>query len=763
MFPEPAPAPEHLLDPRAALEILELDDGLFVLDPEYRIVFVNRSFERLSGRRREDVLGQVFWVVFPEAASPESRFWLEYRRAMRERVAVRFEERYAPLDVWNEVSAHPVRGGGIAVFFRDITEQKRAEAALRSSEEKYRLIVETAGEGIAITRPDGVYTYVNQQMAEMLGYGVEDMLGRRISDFTFPEWAERVPALRSALGRGEAVRGDFLLRHRDGSQLWAMYRASPLTNDRGEHVGTVATLLDITAWKDSERALRESEERTRAHAAELETVLDTVPAAVWITRDTRGERIDANRFGVEILRQRPGENVSLSAPGEDRPRGFSVYQGGRKLSEEELGIQRAARWGEDVRDMEVDLVFDNGDVCSLLGNCTPLRDREGRVTGSVGAFIDITARKRMEEEVREADRRKSEFLAVLSHELRNPLAPIHSSLFLLDKLPSESPGAARARAVIHRQVEHLTRLVEDLLDVTRIARGKVHLRREPVDLRDLVRKTCEDHRTLFQQARLDLHLDLPASPVPAEVDPTRIGQVIGNLLANASKFTPPPGAVAVRVRVVNGQAEVSVRDSGMGMEREQLARLFEPFAQEERSLGQSPSGLGLGLALSKGLVELHGGSILARSEGAGKGSEFVLALPMAAQALPPEPIPPAPRTSGQHRRILVIDDNADAAQTLADVLGLFGHEVTIAPNGLAGTARARELLPDVVICDLGLPDVDGYEVARALRADGALRAVRLIALSGYGMAEDKDRALKAGFEAHLTRPASLETLEALLG
>ncbi|HET9598188.1 MAG TPA: ATP-binding protein [Anaeromyxobacteraceae bacterium] len=383
-----------------------------------------------------------------------------------------------------------------------------------------------------------------------------------------------------------------------------------------------------------------------------------------------------------------------------------------------------------------------------------------RGLGIVGA--EITDLKNAEAALREADRRKDEFLAVLSHELRNPLAPISNSIFLLEKLPSDSAQAIRARAIVRRQAEHLTRLVDDLLDVTRISRGKVQLQRQVVDIRDLVRRTCEDHRSTFEQGRIDFTLDCPVAPLLANVDPTRIAQVLGNLLSNASKFTPPGGAVTVRVRRREQIAELTVHDTGIGIEPEQLGRMFEPFTQEARGLAQARGGLGLGLALSKGLVELHGGSVAAHSGGAGDGAEFLVRLPLAAQApRPSSPTPPA-QAKSTRRRVLLIDDNADAARTLADVLELLGHEVSIAADGASGIALARETRPDVVICDLGLPDVSGYDVARTLRSDDALRSTRLIALSGYGQPEDKRRAKDAGFEEHFTRPAPVEDLAATL-
>jgi signal transduction histidine kinase/ActR/RegA family two-component response regulator len=365
------------------------------------------------------------------------------------------------------------------------------------------------------------------------------------------------------------------------------------------------------------------------------------------------------------------------------------------------------------------------------------------------------------EELGEVDRRKSEFLAVLSHELRNPLAPICNSLYLLDHAPPGSEQAVRAKAVIGRQVGQLATLVDDLLDVTRISRGKINLERARVDACDVVRRTCEDHRAVFDRRGVELRLDLPAGPVWIDADATRISQVLGNLLQNAAKFTAARGSTAVAVAAVNGRAEIRVRDDGIGIDPELLGHVFEPFTQAERGLARAQGGLGLGLALVRGLVELHGGSAEAVSEGAHRGSELIVRLPLAAG--PEEVHLEAPRCRvARARCVLVVEDYLDSGQALADVLALSGHRVHVATDGRSGIAKALEVKPDVVLCDIGLPDLDGYQVARALRAEAALRSTYLVALSGYAQAEDIRRSLDAGFDAHLGKPAPLDQLHALL-
>jgi two-component system CheB/CheR fusion protein len=361
------------------------------------------------------------------------------------------------------------------------------------------------------------------------------------------------------------------------------------------------------------------------------------------------------------------------------------------------------------------------------------------------------------EHLREADRRKSEFLAVLSHELRNPLGPIRNSIFLLERSPPGGAQALRAQQILQRQTEHLTRLVDDLLDVTRISRGKIELHLQRIDLRETVRRTTDDLRGVFVAVGVALGVEYAApGPVWIDADPTRIAQVLGNLLQNAAKFTPRGGSVQVVLGVRDGAAELAVHDDGAGMDPASIERMFEPFTQADRTLARSSGGLGLGLALVRGLVELHEGRVTARSEGLGRGAEFLVRLPLAAPA-DRQDRPPPPEAAAS-RTILVIEDNDDGARSLADVLELEGHRVRIASDGRSGIALAREIKPEVVLCDIGLPDVDGYAVARALRREPALGGTRLVALSGYALPEDRERARQAGFDAHLAKPPDVGAL-----
>ncbi len=406
----------------------------------------------------------------------------------------------------------------------------------------------------------------------------------------------------------------------------------------------------------------------------------------------------------------------------------------------------------------------------------------------VGVASDISERKRMEQELvrsrdglerrvadrtaelsraveqlRQEDLHKNEFLAVLSHELRNPLAPLRNALWLLERTDATPEQGSKARETINRQLMHLTRLVDDLLDVTRISQGKIHLQRSRVDLGDLARRTVEDHRSLFQGSGLELTCETGDLPAYVHADPTRLAQVLGNLLGNAARFSEPGGRVEVVLeREPGGRALLRVRDQGMGFPPDLGERIFEPFIQGDRTLHRSRGGLGLGLALVRGLVELHGGTVVARSEGPGCGADFQVRLPLAeTDAVQRSERPPATSAMAR-RRVLIVEDNADAADTLREVLLVWDHDVEIARDGQEGVEKARAFRPDLILCDLGLPKLDGYEVARAIKATPELAGVYLVAVTGYASGADQRRAADAGFHRHLAKPVSLDVIEEVL-
>jgi signal transduction histidine kinase/CheY-like chemotaxis protein len=367
------------------------------------------------------------------------------------------------------------------------------------------------------------------------------------------------------------------------------------------------------------------------------------------------------------------------------------------------------------------------------------------------AFVSFRARTR---ERQEESQRKDQFLAVLAHELRNPLTALRNALGVLARAPPGGEQAARAQAILDRQATHLTRLVDDLLDVSRIASGKIRLRRRPVDLVEVVRAAVQDVRPMYEAKGLTLELAPVAAPVGVDGDATRLAQVVTNLLFNAWKFTDRGGSVTVALGAEQGRAVVRVRDDGAGLDGAMLARIFRPFVQADATLDRSAGGLGLGLALARSIAELHGGTITASSDGPGRGAEFTVSLPLAEPA--PAPSPAEPSAPARRVRVLVIEDNEDSAAGLREFLELHGHQAAVAKDGPAGLEAALAWDPDVVFCDVGLPGLDGYEVARRLRAGGS--RARLIALTGYARSADVERARRAGFDDHLAKPADLERL-----
>jgi signal transduction histidine kinase/ActR/RegA family two-component response regulator len=407
------------------------------------------------------------------------------------------------------------------------------------------------------------------------------------------------------------------------------------------------------------------------------------------------------------------------------------------------------------------------ETLSTLGNVTLLERPLELVTLLSAVRSAVRARhrqygaRRAAEVLRDSDRRKTEFLAILSHELRNPLAAISNATHLLAHPAANEAQSRRARDVIVRQTGQLARLVDDLLDLTRIERGKIDLKPRRMDLAEIIGRTCEDHEALFEDRGIALHCQ-NSGPVWIDGDPTRIAQVIGNLLQNAARYGHPGGTVMVETSLLIDHAELRVRDDGRGIAPDLLPRLFTPFVQAEDGLSRAHGGLGLGLSLVKLLVELHGGSVRAQSDGPGRGAEFILTLPLAEAPSARGAGKPSPARTGPFH-LLIIEDNRDAAQMLADVLESEGHQVHLARDAGTGLALARSLAPDVVLCDIGLPDVDGYTLAHAMRKEPALAHTRLIAISGYAQEQDRARAEQAGFDAHIVKPADLEELERVLG
>jgi PAS domain S-box-containing protein len=577
----------------------------------------------------------------------------------------------------------------------------------------------SSGVGLCLVDPQGRVRQANETWLESVGLRAGDAIGELVWDLYRAPSAE-LRALHARVRSGEVV--DVAERRTGSGPREARYeeRLSPVPFPDG--TGILITTWDITELEEARR--REE----------------------WVARFPR-ENPDP------VMRVARDSTVLFANAA--AARFFGVLVGAPAPPALAEAARRAALAGERIK-VEVAL-----EGATFTASVVPVGDE-------VNLYAqDITARKAAEEalraaneRLRELDRRKDEFLAMLSHELRNPLAPIRNAIAILEQASPGGVQAVRAKGVIRRQVDHMARLVGDLLDVARIARGKIALQSAQVDLAALAGRAADDHRPLMYDREVSLAVEVPPGPTWVHGDATRLTQVVGNLLQNAAKFTERGGRVTVSVAEQGGFAELRVRDTGVGMAPELLARIFEPFVQADRSLARSQGGLGLGLALVKGITELHGGSVRAESAGTGLGSCFVVRLPTV-QAEPAREARAPVEKPARARRVLVVDDNRDGAESLSEVLGLIGHEVEVAFDGPSAIEKACARPPDVVLCDLGLPGMSGYEVARRLRH---LRptGLRLIAVSGYAQPEDVAASRKAGFDAHVAKPPDPEELLRLL-
>ncbi len=623
---------------------------------------------------------------------------------------------------------------------------------------EYRALVVSSPVMIWRAGVDAKCDYFNETWLAFTGRPLEQELGDGWADGVHPD--DLGACLKSYLehfGRREPFEMEYRLRRHDGAYRYIFDRGVPFDDKSGKFAGYIGSCVDVDDRKRMEQSLRANDEaQLRLFSRVVETSGDFIGVC---TPDSRVFFV--NEAGRQMVGLASVEDVRRTTVTdyfwpEDLP---------RMQSDAFPTLLREGRWSGEVRFRH----FQTGAPIPTMWNVFVIRDDAGAPVAWAMVSPDLTPLKKAEEALREAnsrlteaDRRKNEFLGVLSHELRNPLAPIRTGIYLLDHLQADSVQTARAKEILRRQTGHLARLVDDLLDVTRITRGKIELDRRRIDLREAVLRTCEDHRSMFDQGHVELRQDLSEGPVWIEADATRISQVLGNLLQNAVKFTPARGEVAVEVAVRGGNAEMRVRDTGVGIRPENLGHIFEPFAQLEQGLARTQGGLGLGLTLSKGLVELHGGWLRALSDGPGRGSEFRVVLPLAPAPAPVATADVPTASPARSRVVLIIEDNLDTCESLSVALGLTGHQVRTAHDGKTGIATAHDLAPDVVLCDIGLPDIDGYEVARILRADEALRSTRLIALSGYARPEDKARAIEAGFHAHVPKPPALEELTEML-
>jgi PAS domain S-box-containing protein len=588
---------------------------------------------------------------------------------------------------------------------------------------------------------DGRVRDANDAFLSTSGYTREEILGRTPVELgLWVDPAQRDEGIRQ-LKAGRTVRGmECRFRVKSGDERVTVLSADIVMFD-GEAC-ILSALTDVTDRTRAEAALRESERRFMVafHANPL-------PMSITSLRDHR--HLEVNEAAVRHSGYSREEMLGHSKP----ELGFWV------TTEERDRLLRLLHTEGRVRDLEVTFRTRAGEDRQLLVNSEVITFEGEPAVLSVS--LDITERKLYEESLRAANQAKDEFLAMLGHELRNPLGTLTNAVAVLERLPGDET-MRHVVAIIGRQTGHLARLVDDLLDVARATSGKIELQRRPVELRTLAGR-CLD--ALAQAGRTERHtVALEGVPVYVNGDAARLEQVINNLLDNALKYTPGSGRVTVTTERNGEQAVLRVRDTGQGIRTDLLARVFDLFVQEPQSLDRSRGGLGLGLALVKRLVELHGGSVAVWSAGPGQGSEFTVRLPAVAAPVAAAAGGAAARAgAARSRRVLVVEDSDDARQSLRLLLEMAGHQVEACEDGASGLARLRAFRPDVALIDLGLPGMDGYAVAREARGSPETRAIRLVAVTGYGQAEDRRRALAAGFDLHVTKPVDASMLDEMLG
>lgn len=488
-----------------------------------------------------------------------------------------------------------------------------------------------------------------------------------------------------------------------------------------------------------------------------------------------GRHVFMNQAQMELTGFSQEEINNISAAGEAYER---VHPDDRELSARHNKLVAAGLFTYHA--LEYRWKVKSGEYRWFSDRSRLVRDEEGKPRYLVRSSRDITESKQAEKDLQEsqkqalelveklnrADSNKNEFISILSHELRNPLASIMMGITVLDQAAPDSEEARQTRDIIKRQTGHLSHLVDELLDVTRITQKKMQLKKERLELNQLVEQVVQDYRPQFAEKKVELKVKLNASPLYLEADPARLTQAVGNLLTNASEFTDTGGnaLVTVETDLTNREAVIKIKDTGMGIDPSLLPDLFEPFMQADSSPGRSHSGLGMGLSIVKGIAILHGGSAAAFSEGQGRGTQFSITLPLASQAVRDMPAPEEPALEEQlcALRVLVIDDMPSITNFMNILLKKLGHEVIIANNGPEGIAKARELKPEVILCDIGMPGMDGYDVAREIRNDDQLKNAYLIALSGYAQPEDLKNSKNAGFDRHLAKPVRMAVLKAAL-
>ncbi len=736
-----------------SIPTLFLDQSLVIkhCTPTCGLVF--RIIESDIGRSIKDIVPRFTGADIPEIA----------RRVLR---TLQAEELTVTLEGQDRdqhflCRVHPYRTDenvidGVVVAFVDVTEQQITSNELRRSElrarrraDELRAIYESVPSGLALLDPELRFVSVNRALAELDGVPAKGHVGRTPSEFlgdAGPQIEELlarvVEEMQPATGVG--------IRHAHANEVrhYTLHALPILQPDTRELEFVSITLDDVT---ETVRYQSELEKKDQM----LAIAQDASESGVW---DWQPGNSDASHFSPHY-KKLFGMPVDVDARRED----FRAYLSAEERTRTERETE--AIFSDPTRSnwlIEYCIRHPTRGRRWLQGRGRIQRDEDGKVTRVTGITVDITERKLMEEALRRSNEHKDEFLAMLGHELRNPLAAIGHVADLLDDAAADTAKIGKLRSILRRQVAHMSRQLDELLDVSRVAAGKLNVTLTTTDLTAVVSDVVGDLQSMFAERGQEMSYERPSEPIYVRGDEVRLSQALGNLLDNARKFTRPEDAVHVTLERIGEEAVLKVRDEGAGMEPELLEHLFEPFQQGPQDLSRDLGGLGLGLSLVQGIVSLHQGSVTAHSDGPGTGSEFAIRLP-AVDKPPDTPIRLEEPRPGVTTEVLLIEDNEDAAELLAELLRGLGHSVRVANSGEAGVQLAQQIRPRFVICDIGLPGMSGFEVAAELRRSRDLDGVRLVALTGYGRTDDRKRSEAAGFDFHLTKPVDIRQLEAVLG
>jgi PAS domain S-box-containing protein len=790
--------------------LLSIGDGVVVTDVEGRVTSLNPIAEALTGWKQRDAAGlpleDVFHIINEDTRAPvESPVAkvLEHGQIValaNHTLLISKDGAERPIDD----SAAPIRAAdgallGVVLIFRDVTEMRIAERSLRASEARKSAILKTALDSIVTIDHEGRIVDFNPAAELMFGYQRDDVIGREMGDVIVPPSLREGhrQGMRRYLATGEQRVLNRLLEltamRSDGSEF-PVELAITAIGDAEQPLFT-GYLRDISNRRQADDALRaahgELEQRVRQRTAEL---VEASGFAQALLESLQTGIVACNAQGVLTLFNQATRDFhglpQEPLPADQWAQHYNLYRadGVTPLTKEEIPLFRALA-GEQVRDVEMVIAPKHGKVRTVCASGQSFYDGSGKHLGAVVSMHDITEGKQAAAALREAhddlerrvaartaeldaansalqraDQRKDEFLATLAHELRNPLAPLRNGLQVM-RLAGAAPDVVeRARSMMERQLTQIIRLVDDLLDVNRISRGTFMLRIERANLADIVHHALETCAPPIEEKQHRVTVSLPPVPVYVDADSARLSQAICNLLVNAAKYTPNGGHIEVEMHRAGGDAVISIKDTGVGIPAELLGDVFEMFTQVDRSLETSQGGLGIGLSIVRRLVEMHRGSVEARSAGIGKGSEFIVRIPVAVvQAEDFERInSAAPAAPASGRRILIADDNEDAVESLALMLNMMGNETRTAPDGLAALQAGESFAPELVLLDIGMPKLNGYDAARRIRALPWGTRVVLVALTGRSQDEDRRRSHEAGFDFHLVKPVEPAALEKLL-